>query len=274
MLYRKIGKTEERVPALGFGTWGIGGETEPDYSRDSEQIINMEIALDLGYRHIDTAEYYADGHTEELVAEAIKIFPREELFIVSKVWPNHLNKEELEKALKRSLKRLKTDYLDLYLIHWPNPDVPLKESLDTMAKLKKAEFIKHIGVSNFDGELLKEAIKVSPEPISFNQVLYNIVDKNPEKELLPLCQENDVNLTAYSPLKRGTLPSGVKIVLKEIALKYDSTIYQVMLAWLLSKERVIAIPKASSPDHLQENLNAVDLKLNPEDIERLNKLTS
>jgi diketogulonate reductase-like aldo/keto reductase len=143
-----------------------------------------------------------------------------------------------------------------------------------MAKLKKAGFIKHIGVSNFDVELLKEAIKVSPEPISFNQVLYNIVDKNPEKELLPLCQENDVNLTAYSPLKRGTLPSGVKTNLKEIALKYNSTIYQVMLAWLLSKERVIAIPKASSPDHLQENLNAADLKLNPEDIEKLNKLTS
>jgi len=273
MLYRKIGKTEENVPALGLGTWGIGGESTPDYSRDSELIINMEIALDMGYRHIDTAEYYGDGHTEELVAEAIKIFPREDLFIVSKVWPNHLNKEELEKALKRSLKRLKIDYLDLYLIHWPNPDIPLKESLDTMAGLKRKGFIKHMGVSNFDKALLKEAIHVSPEPISFNQVLYNMVDRNPEKELLPFCLENDVNLTAYSPLRRRNLLS-VENILNEMAEKYDCTIYQIMLAWLLSKERVIAIPKASSPDHLKENLSAADLKLKLEDIEKLNEFHS
>ena len=162
------------------------------------------------------------------------------------------------------------DYIDLYLIHWPNPNIRVKESLDAMAELKKAGFIRHIGVSNFNKTLLKEAINVSSEPIYFNQVLYNIVDRESEKTLLPYCQENDINLTAYTPLRRGNLPSNTEKVLKEIAQKYNCTIFQIMLAWLLSKEGVVAIPKASSKVHLQENLKAADIKLAPEDIERLN----
>lgn len=270
MIYRKIGNTTEKVAALGLGTWDIGGGVSPDYSRDKDHILNLETAIDMGYSHIDTAEYYASGHTEELVGEAVKSFSRENLFIVSKVWPDHLDKKELPKALKRSLKRLKTDYIDLYLIHWPNPNIPVKESLDAMAELKKAGLIKHIGVSNFNKNLLNEAMRVSSEPILFDQVLYNIVDREPERELLPFCQENDVILTAYTPLRRGNLTSNTEKALKDISQKYNSTIFQIMLAWLLTKKGVIAIPKASSKLHLQENLKATDINLSPEDIERLN----
>ena len=134
MVFKELGKTGEKIPALGLGTWGIGGFETPDYSRDEEMVELLKKAINMGYTHIDTAEYYGGGHTEELIGRAIKDFKREELFIVSKVWPNHLRRDDLLRSLESTLKRLDTDYVDLYLIHWPNPEVPLEETLSAMAE--------------------------------------------------------------------------------------------------------------------------------------------
>ncbi len=269
MVFKQLGSTGEEIPAIGLGTWEIGGRETPDYSRDKENIEILQAAIEMGYTHIDTAEYYGGGHTEELLGEAIKTFDRSKLFITSKVWPTHLSKEELPKALKRSLKRLGTDYIDLYLIHWPVPDMNLKETLTTMAELSKAGYIRYTGVSNFDMALLKKSLLISPVPIVCNQVLYNIEDREPENELLPFCQENGITLTAYTPLKKGSLSKHTEKVLKKIAKKHNATIYQIMLSWLISKDNVIAIPRSTNIQHLKENLEAADIILEPADLQLL-----
>ncbi|OAA31578.1 aldo/keto reductase [Kosmotoga arenicorallina S304] len=259
MVFKELGNTGERIPVLGLGTWGIGGFEMPDHSKDRQTIGLLEEAIEMGYTHIDTAEYYAAGHTEELIGDAIQAFPREKLFIVSKVWPTHLSAKDLPRALKASLKRLKIEYIDLYLIHWYNPDVPLRETLTAMAEMKKLGFIRHIGVSNFNTSQLKDAISVSPEEIVCNQVLYNIEDREPETSLLPYCQEAGITLTAYSPLRRKVISEHIRRILEEASEEYNASIYQIMLAWLLAKERVVTIPKASSVEHLEENLQSLEL---------------
>lgn len=273
MVYKELGKTGKMIPAIGLGTWGIGGFETPDYSRDDEYVELLKKAIEMGYTHIDTAEYYGAGHTEELVGRAIKFFRREDLFIVSKVWPNHLRRDDLLRSLEATLRRLDTDYVDLYLIHWPNPEVPLEETLDAMAEGVRMGLIKHVGVSNFDRDLLEEAVHKSKEPIVCDQVLYNIEDRGPERTgLLQYCQENGITLVAYSPLKRTKLSEETRKVLERVALKHGVTIYQVMLAWLISKPAVVAIPKAGSLEHLRENLEALNLKLTEEELAELDEL--
>lgn len=273
MVYKELGKTGKMIPAIGLGTWGIGGFETPDYSRDDEYVELLKKAIEMGYTHIDTAEYYGAGHTEELVGRAIKFFRREDLFIVSKVWPNHLKRDDLLRSLEATLRRLDTDYVDLYLIHWPNPEVPLEETLDAMAEGVRMGLIKHVGVSNFDRDLLEEAVHKSREPIVCDQVLYNIEDRGPERTgLLQYCQENGITLVAYSPLKRTKLSEETRKVLERVASKHGATIYQVMLAWLISKPAVVAIPKAGSLEHLRENLEALNLKLTEEELAELDEL--
>lgn len=273
MVYKELGKTGKMIPAIGLGTWGIGGFETPDYDRDDEYVELLKKAIEMGYTHIDTAEYYGAGHTEELVGRAIKFFRREDLFIVSKVWPNHLKRDDLLRSLEATLRRLDTDYVDLYLIHWPNPEVPLEETLDAMAEGVRMGLIKHVGVSNFDRDLLEEAVHKSREPIVCDQVLYNIEDRGPERTgLLQYCQENGITLVAYSPLKRTKLSEETRKVLERVALKHGATIYQVMLAWLISKPAVVAIPKAGSLEHLRENLEALNLKLTEEELAELDEL--
>jgi len=273
VVYKELGKTGKMIPAIGLGTWGIGGFETPDYSRDDEYVELLKKAIEMGYTHIDTAEYYGAGHTEELVGRAIKFFRREDLFIVSKVWPNHLRRDDLLRSLEATLRRLDTDYVDLYLIHWPNPEVPLEETLDAMAEGVRMGLIKHVGVSNFDRDLLEEAVHKSREPIVCDQVLYNIEDRGPERTgLLQYCQENGITLVAYSPLKRTKLSEEARKVLERVASKHGVTIYQVMLAWLISKPAVVAIPKAGSLEHLRENLEALNLKLTEEELAELDEL--
>lgn len=275
MLEKELGNTGRMIPAIGLGTWGIGGFETADHSKDEMYVEVLKKALSIGYRHIDTAEYYGNGHTEELVGIAIREegIPREELFIVSKVWPTHLRETDLLKSLNASLKRLDVDYLDLYLIHWPNPDIPLEETLRAMAKAVDQGMVKYIGVSNFDRNILEKAISLSSVPIVCNQVRYNILDRTPEKTgLLSFCQEKGITLTAYSPLNRNVLDSNAKRTLESIAKNHNATIYQIMLAWLLSKERVVAIPKASSEKHLMENLKACEIKLTTDEIAILDSI--
>ena len=185
---KEIGNTGIRVPAIGVGTWGIGGLISPEYSKDKQWIETLKAGINMGLKLIDTAEIYGGGHTEELVGEAIKSFNREEIFIISKVSPNNLRREDLIKSVKRSLGRLKTKYIDIYLIHWPEQNMPLREAMKTLENLVDTGFIRYIGVSNFNLELLEEARSyLSKYDIVVNQVKYNLLDRTIEKDLLPYC---------------------------------------------------------------------------------------
>jgi len=270
MLYKELGTTGIKIPALGLGTWKIGGGNSADRSRDREYVEVLKKAIDMGYSHLDTAEMYGDGHAEELIGEAIKGLDREELFLVSKVYPWHLERAQLERAIQGSLKRLGTDYIDLYLIHWYTSGAPLGEALETMSRAVEEGTLRYIGVSNFDTGLLRKSMELSPAPITCNQVLYNIEDRGPETGgLLEFCQREGVTLTAYSPLGEGHIGRRYRPVLQEIAKDHDATPYQVILAWLLSKDRVVAIPKSAQLGHIRENLETVELRLSREEVGKL-----
>ena len=242
------------VPVLGLGTWQLKG---------NECVNTVKKAIELGYSHIDTAEEYRN---EEEIGKAIFNFNRDELFITSKVWPNHFEFKKTIKACNNSLERLKTDYIDLYLMHWPKTKIPFEETLKAMQKLKEGGKIKHIGVSNFDIKQLKKAmesgVKIANNQVEFHPGLY-------QKDLLGFCKENNITVTAYSPIARGKVFEMKTI--KEIAEKYEKTEAQVSLRWLLQKGTIV-IPKASSKQHLKENMAIFDWKLEKEDIQKIDDL--
>jgi len=246
-----------RIPVLGLGTWGIGGREQPDDTRDDEAISAIQMAIDLGLTHIDTAEYYGAGHCEELVGRAIQGINRRKIFITTKVWPTHLAKKDLRTSLTGSLKRLGTDYVDLLLIHWPNPEIPLRETMRTLEKCVDEGYLSHIGVSNFSPQLMNEAQSYLKERwIAVNQVEYSLVDQKPRMELLPNCRKTGVLLVAYRPLGRGILTQQGHTVLDQLAEKYGKTRSQIALNWLISQEGVITIPKSVNPLHLMEFIGA------------------
>ena len=275
MLFRELGRTGKKIAAIGLGSWGMGGWHTPDYSRDREFVELIQRAIEMGITHIDSAEMYGSGHAEELIGKAIRGFERDSLFLVTKVLPSNLEPNRLLNSLKGSLQRLSTDYIDLYLIHWHTPGAPLKEALETMSWAVEEGLIRYVGVSNFSPTLMKEAMRLSPTPIVNNQVLYNIADRGVEKEgLLEVCHKEGVTLTAYSPVKplaEGTLSPRLKDILEEVSGQHGATPYQIAIAWLLSKEGVVTIPKVSSVEHLRENLEALSLRLKPEEIRALDE---
>jgi diketogulonate reductase-like aldo/keto reductase len=255
------------VPVIGMGTWNIEGRT-----RDAERrgIEALRLGLDLGMKHIDTAEMYGNGRSEELVAEAIA-GRREQVFLVSKVMPSNASYEGTLKACERSLKRLNTDFLDLYLIHWPSSEYPIKETMRAMEKLADEGMIKFIGVSNFDLEQLREAQQALKKyRIACNQLLYHLAYRDIERDLLPYCTESEIAIVGYSPFGHGNFPSpqskGGK-VLAEIAMKHSSTARQVALNFLTRHPALFTIPKAGNPDHIKEISGAVgNWRLTDEDI--------
>jgi len=195
-----------RLPVLGLGTWEMGGGRSPDSSQDAEMTALIRDAIEMGYTHIDTAEMYGVGHCEELVGRALQEFDRDEIFLTTKVLPDNLRHDDLLRALDGSLKRLQTDYADLYLIHWPNPDVPLEESFAALNKAAADGRVKRVGVSNFDPPLLRRAQALCATPVVTDQVRYNLHTRKPEENgLLRYCQEKNIILTAYSPLKDGVM---------------------------------------------------------------------
>lgn len=274
MEYKKIGNT--RIPVLGIGTWRMGGDTSHhDTSMDEEWVHAIKKAIELGMTHIDTAEVYGMGHAEELVAEAIKGIPREKLFITTKVSWEHLKHDEVIAACKGSLKRLETDYVDLYLVHAPDDSVPIDDTMSAMNSLKDQGLIRYIGVSNFSVEQLKAAQRHAE--IVNNQIEYNLLARNKgmfstnmESEIIPYCQKNGILITAFRPLAKGDLCKRGFAILDEMAKKYGKTQAQVAINWLISKEGIITIPKASV-EHVQENLGALGWKLSPEDMKRLDE---
>ena len=261
------------LPKIGFGTWKIGGSSSPNHSVDAKSLAALRYALEIGYTHIDTAEMYASGHTEELVGEAVRGSrkKREELFITSKVLPNHLKYEEVLKACDASLRRLKMDYIDLYLIHWPQVGMKLEDTFRALNKLVHDGKVKHLGVSNFNLKLLQQSQGLSETPLITNQVPYSISERSYVKNgVLEYCQQNDILFTAYEPVDKGNLHSNRTLEL--IATLHNATIYQVALAWVISQPRIITIPMSFNPQHIEENFEATKIELSAQEIQQLNEL--
>ena len=270
MEFKKLA-SGEKIPVLGLGTWRMGGGMTADYSRDDEYVEAIRYAIKSGITHIDTAELYGAGHTEDLVGVVIKKFDRKNLFITTKVSPQHLFlPAQIRRSCENSLKRLKTTYIDLYLIHWPNPLAPMKSVMSALDLLVKEKKIRYIGVSNFSVSQLQNAQKYTKNKIVTNQVHYSLLHRDPEDKLLEFCQKENVILTAYTPLETGELAHGNE-ALKKVAKKYKKTPAQVALRWLIEKPNVIIIPKASSKEHIDELMGALGWKMEREDQDYLSE---
>lgn len=256
--------SDEPIPILGQGTWRMG----EDLKQRSEEVAALRLGLDLGMSLIDTAEMYGEGSAEEVVAEAIA-GRRDEVFLVSKVYPHNATRRGTIAACDRSLKRLRTDRLDLYLLHWRGAS-PLAETLAAFEELVRAGKIRHWGVSNFDSSDMRELVALpSGAAVTTNQVLYNLTHRGIEWDLLPWCRDRGIPVMAYSPIEQARILG--KPALKAIALRHRVTPAQIALAWLLRQDGVISIPKASQPKHVRENRAALDVRLTAEDLAELDQ---
>jgi diketogulonate reductase-like aldo/keto reductase len=254
----------EAVPVLGQGTWGMG--EKPRHRK--EEIAALRLGLDLGMTLIDTAEMYGDGAAEELIAEAIA-GRRHEVFIVSKVLPQNATRRGTIAACERSLQRLATDWLDLYLLHWRGSP-PLTETLAAFDELTQAGKIRHWGVSNFDAADMQELVSLpSGSTVATNQVLYNLTRRGIEYDLLPWCHEHGLPIMAYSPIEQGRLLN--HSALQSVAARHGATPAQVSLAWVLRRDRLIAIPKAAVLSHVRDNRAALDVTLTDQDVKALDR---
>ncbi|MBD3205040.1 aldo/keto reductase [Candidatus Bathyarchaeota archaeon] len=251
-----------KIPILGLGTSGI-----PTNQEGVEAVRN---AIEIGYSHIDTAEVYGNSETEKMIGKAIRQHNRGDLFITTKVSGDHLRYEEVHKAIDGSLIRLDTDYVDLYLIHWPDPSVPIEETMRAMVELADSGKARAIGVSNFSVNQLKGAERHSEDhKVIANQVHYSLKEQDPRTDLLPYCQRRGLVLIAYTPLEQGKLASSGFDILDEISEKYGKTPAQISLNWLIRQDNVVAIPESSNSEHQSENLGALDWDLSEQDADRL-----
>ena len=271
---RLLGRTSESIPEIGMGTWGMGGGMHANPSRDSEAVEALKLGLDLGMTHVDTAEMYGAGHSEEVVAKALEDW-RKPVFVASKVSPSHFAYDDLLRSARKSLDRLQRKQMDLYQLHWPNPRVPIVETMKAMEKLVQDGMVRHIGVSNFSVAQMKESrAALSREEIVSNQVEYSLVDRTVEEEILPYCQREKLTLIAYSPLGQGRIARGrggpFKIV-DEIAARLGKSRSQVALNWLLQHESVVVIPKAGDKKHIVENAAVSGWKLSTRDFQEIDK---
>jgi diketogulonate reductase-like aldo/keto reductase len=244
------------IPVLGLGTWTLGG---------SECRYVVKRALELGYRHIDTAEMYGNHRA---IGEAMKGFDRSKIFLTSKVWSNHLHYDDLLRACDRALQELGISYLDLYLIHHPNPRVPLKETFKALEELVASGRVRSVGVSNFDVSLVKESFEVSRTSVTVDEVKFN--PQSWDRKLLEFCNDNRIVVTAYSPLGRGSLVRDRTVM--DVASKYGKTSAQICLRWCLQKGTVV-IPEARSDEHLRENIEIFDWEVSEEDMRRMDSLS-
>jgi diketogulonate reductase-like aldo/keto reductase len=244
------------VPSLGLGTWRLSGEG---------CVRAVAHALALGYRHIDTAQIYAN---EDGVGRAVRNsgVDREEIFLVTKVWTSSFSHDGVIRSTRESLKNLRAEYVDLLLMHWPNPSVPLEETLGAMRELQEEGSVRHVGVSNFPPSMVEEATRHAE--IFCNQVEYHPYKS--QEELLEQAKEMDYLLTAYSPVAGGEAVHDA--TLQEIGKAHGKTAAQVALRWLIRQEKVAAIPKATSDDHLRSNLDIFDFELSDEETERVSAL--
>lgn len=249
----------DTVPVLGQGTWKMGESR----SRRKGEVAALSLGIDLGMNLIDTAEMYAEGGAEEIVAEAIK-GRRREVFLVSKVYPHNASRAGVVAACERSLKRLKTDRLDLYLLHWRG-GIALAETIAGFEDLLAAGKIRYFGVSNFDTADMRELYQLSGgRGAAANQVLYNLKHRGIEFDLLPWAESEGLPIMAYSPLEIGPLTRAAGV--RRVAARHEASPAQIALAWVLRRSQVLTIPKASKLEHVRENRAAVDIKLTAADL--------
>ena len=246
------------LPALGQGTWRMG----EDPGRRRQELAAIRLGVELGMTVIDTAEMYGEGAAEEMLGEALEGL-REQVFLVSKVYPQNAGRGRIERACEASLKRLKTDRLDLYLLHWRG-SVPLSETVEGMQALVAAGKIRRWGVSNLDTRDMQELWRAGGEACAVDQVLYNVTARGPEFELMPELAGRGVPVMAYSPIAQGRLPRSP--ALDAVAARHQATPYQIALAWTLRDPTVIAIPKATSEAHVRDNRLAADIGLTSGDL--------
>jgi diketogulonate reductase-like aldo/keto reductase len=254
----------EQVPVLGLGTWHMG---EDPKNRQNE-LDAIRYAIDNGMKLIDTAEMYGDGAAEELIGKALS-GRRADAFIVSKVLPYHATRRGTVSACENSLRRLGTDCIDMYLLHWPGA-VPLEETLEAFDALLRAGKIRHWGVSNFDTPDMEElAALTGGNAVATNQVLYNLMRRGIEFDLMPWCEQHKLPVMAYSPLEQGRLLRHPELL--RLAAEYSATPAQIALRWVLRNDSTIALPKASTPDHVRQLRGALDIPLSPQDMAALDR---
>ena len=267
MQTRRFGWTGVEVPLIGQGTWKMEGDSQ------AEALAALQAGLDAGMTHVDTAELYGGGRVESLVARAIAS-RRDEVFLVSKVMPNHASRSGTVQACEASLRRLGTDHLDCYLLHWPGQH-PLEDTIAAFEQLVREGKIRSWGLSNFDVDNLEEALAIAgPRRIACNQVLYHLRTRDIEGRVLPWCVEHEVAVVGYSPFGSGDFPQpqsrGGK-VLAEVALAHGVTVHQVALAFLVRDPHVFAIPKSAKVARVRENAAAAGLSLAPEEVARIDE---
>ena len=257
MEFRELGRSGEKVSVIGMGTWKIGVFNSAE--ERAEQVRALRRGLDLGINLIDTAEMYASGRSEEVVAEAVK-GRRDDAFIATKVSPENLRRDAVIAACDRSLKRLGVSTIDLYQVHWPNPSVPIKETMSAMEELVAQGKVRHVGVSNFGVDLMEAAREsMSKSDIVSDQVEYSLKSRGAESEVLPYCRREKLTLIAYTPIARGNVRSmGFP---ESLLAEHHMTPIQAALSWVVRDEQVVAIPKAASIPHLEEDAASASMKL-------------
>ena len=269
MRLRKLGRTDASVSIIGQGTTGTGPLSAIDVAKDRQRIRILQQGIELGMNFIDTAELYGGGHAEELVGEAIT-GRRSQVFLASKFNPNNNRPSDMEHALSGSLKRLKTDYLDLYQMHWSNPAVPLEDTLAGMTQLVEKGIVRYIGLSNVPLPELEWAVKNAN--IASVQYEYNLTERSIESKILPFCKQHSITVLAYSPLDRGRNYDQIP-ALATLSKKYGITNAQLMLNWAISHESVIGLTMTTNPAHLFDAISAVNIELDKEDITVLEEST-
>jgi 2,5-diketo-D-gluconate reductase B len=247
-----------KMPALGFGTWQLSGE---------DCVKAVRIALDIGYRHIDTAQMYNnEAEVGEAIAES-KI-PRADLFVTTKVWMENAASAKVKSSAAESLKKLRLDHVDLLLLHWPNKDVPLEETLGALSELRYLNKTRAIGVSNFPVALMKEAVEKLGVPVFCNQIEYHVMLS--QKPVLDYARKHKIIVTAYSPLGKGELVKHP--VLAAIGEKHSKSAAQIALRWLIQQDGVAAIPKSSREETIRQNFEIFDFELDAEDLQKIEQL--
>lgn len=263
---RVLGKTGEKIPVLGMGTWQVGDATG---EQRAEEIRAIRRGVELGMSMIDTAEIYGYGRAESLVGHAVKDI-RDEVFIATKASPEHFAYDDLIAACESSIKRLGVKHIDLYQLHWPSYKVPIKETMKAMEELVSRGKIRYIGVSNFSVSQVTSAREALPRSeLASNQVQYSLTHREIEGQILPFCRKEKITVIAYSPLNVGRLATSK--IPQEILEKYGMSPAQIMLNWVTYNETVVAIPKATNVRHVEEDAMALEPRLSPEDYRLLSK---
>ncbi len=266
---KQLGRTGVFLPAIGQGTTGTGPLSSRDIERDRHRVRVLRRGIELGMNFIDTAELYGGGHGEEIAGQAVAGV-RHQVFLSSKFNPSHSTSPAMELALEGSLRRLGTDYLDLYQFHWPNPFVPLEETFGGLSRLVEKGKIRYIGLSNFSLPEIEKACRIAD--IASLQMEYNLTERGIESEVLQFCEQQGMTLLAYSPLDRSRRVQELPIV-QQIAAKHERSPSQIVLNWVISSPAVVAITMTTKLEHVAESAAASDFRLSSEDVSALEEAT-